>query len=687
MPSPINPQNQIPQNMAGIGLNTSNNQQNPNATQNEMKHITQTISNKFKLCNVLSTDYKNKHRELIEVYYVLVKLLSVWKNSKKQLDLFGDILANSDIGISEEELERMRCAQKTVMRDVEEITKEVDDKFYSEENPLYKELTTDEKKKWDYAKTTGTVDDFDKILKEVSIRLGLSFKNDDDILSDENVKSLIISYVDNNGNDIYFDDATLKSNLASKFDTNDYTTLKAYRILMNEIVLDGKGAKIFSNLSMNYFTFPIDDIEIKDTLDIHQIDRQIRLFGDNLKDGSLENIINVFKNLQHPQPQPLPQTSPQQPQPPSQPPVIQPSLNEQIKNIPIMDGLNIDGIINLYNKLHDVKITQENFVIYISLLSDVLDVIYTDKQQMYKKIFGCLFVKMNVQDTDQLIIGYVLKYLLNVEHGPIVSFNNVLVFLENLKTFISAVSNNYFTQSTILNILNLYITNINNLNGSNTKYNTFLEQILSYKNTNPEVNLVDIIYVPTLDNMIDITRLLDLYVKYNIVYNTLSKKCNKEEVKKYFDNLHLNNGTISLPPECHSNITNTDPLFNDMFTNVNSIQNRGKPVKQMLMDLLSTTCYNPRLLGATLRFIELFCNNKDNIKKFIENKLMYFYYFSNNQLVFIPQPLPQLPQPGGGRTRKKIDSLMYKTKKALKKKNVKIGRLVISKRTKPKRIW
>ena len=108
-----------------------------------LKRITQDYVN----CTELSADYKNKHREFLEMYMTLSKLFLLWQQSSSKKDDTSEyllkLIQESNI-LPAEEIQAYRSSQDRVMTDFYDINQKIDKEFFTEDNAIFKELTPEE---------------------------------------------------------------------------------------------------------------------------------------------------------------------------------------------------------------------------------------------------------------------------------------------------------------------------------------------------------------------------------------------------------------------------------------------------------------------------------------------------------------------------------------------------------------
>ena len=127
-----------------LSFNRNENLSNMASANDILTRVTQDYIN----CSQLSSDYKKKHRELMEMYMTLSKLLVIWQRqgtsttdmSTKLLQLIKD----SDI-LPAEEIDAYRRTQDQIMRDFYKANSKIDKVFFTKENPIFKDLTDEEK--------------------------------------------------------------------------------------------------------------------------------------------------------------------------------------------------------------------------------------------------------------------------------------------------------------------------------------------------------------------------------------------------------------------------------------------------------------------------------------------------------------------------------------------------------------
>lgn len=158
------------------------------------KHSLPFIQEQIDRGVILSDAYRKKHKELMQVYYTLVKLFILWKKSLEDINTIQDVVSELNINlpdiISLEELEKLKCAQKRIMNDVETVNQEIDQMFLGEDSPIREHLNGDLGEQWMRA---NSLEAKEQILKEFGKSIGIasddlqaesiSFINDDQVIT------------------------------------------------------------------------------------------------------------------------------------------------------------------------------------------------------------------------------------------------------------------------------------------------------------------------------------------------------------------------------------------------------------------------------------------------------------------------------------------------------------------------
>lgn len=139
--------------------------------------VIQEIREKLLQGHVLSDAYRKKHKELMQVYYTLVKLFLLWKRSLEDVETINSAIGSIEENIvlpdimGHEELEKLKCAQQRIMNDVEHVSKEIDEMFFSNNGPIQDYLTPDIKNQW---RNATSASEKERILKSFGNMLGVA---------------------------------------------------------------------------------------------------------------------------------------------------------------------------------------------------------------------------------------------------------------------------------------------------------------------------------------------------------------------------------------------------------------------------------------------------------------------------------------------------------------------------------
>ena len=114
-----------------------------------VRGILQQVQKDYQQCSRLSVDYKQKHREMMEMYLSMNKLLTLWQKGNSSDNTLSsellNIVQNADI-LPQEELRALRKANDKVMREVYAETTEIDKEYFSTDNPIFKDLTSEQQR-------------------------------------------------------------------------------------------------------------------------------------------------------------------------------------------------------------------------------------------------------------------------------------------------------------------------------------------------------------------------------------------------------------------------------------------------------------------------------------------------------------------------------------------------------------
>lgn len=113
------------------------------------RNILKQVQNDYLQCNRLSEDYRQQHRKLMEIYLTMSKLLVLWQQgSSSDGSLSAElmrIVQNSNI-MSSDELNVLRRSNDKVMREVYDETTQIDKEYFSSDNPIFKDLTSEQQR-------------------------------------------------------------------------------------------------------------------------------------------------------------------------------------------------------------------------------------------------------------------------------------------------------------------------------------------------------------------------------------------------------------------------------------------------------------------------------------------------------------------------------------------------------------
>ena len=106
--------------------------------------VLQQVQQDYQRCSRLSADYRTKHRQQMEMYLTMNKLLYLWhKGSTADSNInAGLIKVMRDNNIMpDEELQALRRANDHVMKEVYNETAQIDKEYFSPNNPMFQDLT------------------------------------------------------------------------------------------------------------------------------------------------------------------------------------------------------------------------------------------------------------------------------------------------------------------------------------------------------------------------------------------------------------------------------------------------------------------------------------------------------------------------------------------------------------------
>jgi hypothetical protein len=111
--------------------------------------VLQQVQLDYQRCSRLSADYRNKHRQQMEMYLTMNKLLFLWhKGSSADGNMSSELLRlvqNANI-MPDDELRALRRANDQVMKEVYDETAKIDQEYFSPNNPIFQDLTDDQQR-------------------------------------------------------------------------------------------------------------------------------------------------------------------------------------------------------------------------------------------------------------------------------------------------------------------------------------------------------------------------------------------------------------------------------------------------------------------------------------------------------------------------------------------------------------
>lgn len=192
----------------------------------------------IELCKETMEDYKKKHDELVKVYYILIKLMIMWREKREDVVLVSSVMNGLDKMMDQMELDlggdvlesinSMKCVQKRLMNDVKQINETVDKVFFTTNNPIYDKLTEPLKKEWEQAEHED-LNKREEVLKKVARELGFAIQQQDE---------QILQEVYDNGMDnhvIALAEGYSGNNLSNVMNTNNFDTLLGLRNVLKKI--------------------------------------------------------------------------------------------------------------------------------------------------------------------------------------------------------------------------------------------------------------------------------------------------------------------------------------------------------------------------------------------------------------------------------------------------------------------
>ena len=111
--------------------------------------VLERIRNDYDQCSKLGIDYRHKHRELLEMYMTINKVMYLWQTqSTTDHTMTNDLLRIIDKAniMSEEDLSGYRRTQEEVMRQLYEKNLEIDKAFFNKDNALFNDLTEEQQR-------------------------------------------------------------------------------------------------------------------------------------------------------------------------------------------------------------------------------------------------------------------------------------------------------------------------------------------------------------------------------------------------------------------------------------------------------------------------------------------------------------------------------------------------------------
>ena len=106
--------------------------------------VLQQVQQDYQRCSRLSADYRSKHRQQMEMYLTMNKLLFLWHKGSTADNRFStellQVVQNANI-MPDDELRALRKANDNVMKEVYNETVQIDKEYFSPNNPMFQDLT------------------------------------------------------------------------------------------------------------------------------------------------------------------------------------------------------------------------------------------------------------------------------------------------------------------------------------------------------------------------------------------------------------------------------------------------------------------------------------------------------------------------------------------------------------------
>lgn len=106
--------------------------------------VLKQVQKDYMQCSKLSEEYRQKHRQQMEIYLTMNKLFFLWqKGSSSDNQLSSELLhivKNANI-LPDDELSALRRANDQVMKEVYKETSRIDKEYFSPDNPIFQDLT------------------------------------------------------------------------------------------------------------------------------------------------------------------------------------------------------------------------------------------------------------------------------------------------------------------------------------------------------------------------------------------------------------------------------------------------------------------------------------------------------------------------------------------------------------------
>lgn len=117
--------------------------------------ILDRITQDYKKCVHLGDEYRHKHRELVEMYKVVSKMTLMWQEtwfetgsaaSAPMQKLVDIVRTHGPHLLSDDELAGMKRTQDQIRNRMEQMSRDVDKRFYSPANPVFQSLSDDDRR-------------------------------------------------------------------------------------------------------------------------------------------------------------------------------------------------------------------------------------------------------------------------------------------------------------------------------------------------------------------------------------------------------------------------------------------------------------------------------------------------------------------------------------------------------------